>query len=423
MSLAATFLGGAKDRLLPSSIPFRYFTAAVGFHVLAWVTLFIGAGELADYSGGPGFILAALHLLTLGVLVMTVMGASFQLLPVATRQPLEQIWPTRIAFWMFAPGTGLLALGMIDLNGSYLYFGAGGVSLGLLIFAVLTALNLRRASGMKIVAVHGWASLLALIVFVSLGLSLIADFRQGFLDDREMFTLIHMVAAIFGFMGMLVFGFSFILIPMFVLSRNLPIWPSRLEAGLSFVAVFVAILSLYLSIYSGIVAAILLGLAACSTYLWLMRSAFQTRMRKRLGLSFVLIRISWGLMFLALLIGLAVFVELPIPNGMVLFVFVVLVGWMLTFLTGILQRIMPFLASMHAKGKSGKPLLISELTQEGLLKVHAICHSIAFIFCCAGIVLDETFLIQIGALLGVSGAIAFAGFAGFVVFKVRKAPG
>jgi hypothetical protein len=423
MSLAAAFLGGAKDRLLPASLPFRYFIAAVGFQVLAWIALFIGADELAEYSGGPGFVLAALHLLTLGVLVMTVMGASFQLLPVATRKPLEQVWPARLAFWIYTPGTGLLTLGMIDLNEEFLYFGGGGVSLGLLIFAVLTAFNLRHPGSMKIIAVHGWAALIALIIFVSFGLTLAADFKQGFLDDREMITLVHMVAAIFGFMAMLVFGFSFVLIPMFVLSRSLPLWPSRFEVGLSLTAVSLAILSLFLSSYVGVIVSILIGLMACAIYLWLMRSAFKTRMRKRLGLSFVLIRFSWGLMIFALLIGSSVLIGLPIPNGKVLFVLILLVGWMLTFLIGILQRIMPFLASMHAKGKDGKPLLLSELTQESLLKIHAVCHGLAFIGCGFGVVFDETILIQIGAFFGALGAVAFAGFAGFIVFRLKKASG
>ncbi len=420
MSLAATFLGGAKDRLLPASIPFRYFIAAVGFHLLAWITLFLGADELADYSGGPGYVLAALHLLTLGVLAMTAMGASFQLLPVATRQPLVQTWPARLAFWSFAPGTILLALGMVDLNEGFLYFGGGGVSLGLLIFAILTALNLRRPGGMKIVAAHGWASLVALIIFVSLGLSLVVDFNQGFLDDRQMIVMIHMVAAVFGFMGLLVFGFSHILVPMFVLSRNLPPWPSRFEVGLSILAVLAAGFSLFLSSKYGIIAATLIGLAAGGFYLWLMRSAFKTRMRKRLGLSFILIRISWGLMIVGLLIGLGTFIDLPIPGGMVLFVFVVLIGWLLTFLMGILQRIMPFLASMHAKGKNGRPPLLSELTQERPLRIHAICHGLAFTGCVAGILFEQTILIQIGASFGILGAIAFSGFAGFILLKLRK---
>ena len=93
------FLGGAKSRLLPPSIPFRFFGAAVAFHLLAWLALLAGAARLPAFAGGPGPVLAALHLVTLGVLVMSAISASLQLLPVATRQPVGT--PTRApaAIW------------------------------------------------------------------------------------------------------------------------------------------------------------------------------------------------------------------------------------------------------------------------------------------------------------------------------------
>src|SRR5690606_28326842 len=43
MMLAASFLGGAKSRLLPASIPFRFFGAAAIFHVLTWLALLAGS--------------------------------------------------------------------------------------------------------------------------------------------------------------------------------------------------------------------------------------------------------------------------------------------------------------------------------------------------------------------------------------------
>ena len=113
MKLAAgAFVAGAKSRLLPASIPFRYFGAAVAYHLLAWLALMAGAGTAPKSAGGLGWPLAALHLVTLGVLVMTALGASLQLLPVATRQPVRlQRGPAAI-WWLYTPGVGAVALGM-----------------------------------------------------------------------------------------------------------------------------------------------------------------------------------------------------------------------------------------------------------------------------------------------------------------------
>ena len=37
MTLAATFLGGASGRLLPASVPLRFFGAAIAYHFAAWL--------------------------------------------------------------------------------------------------------------------------------------------------------------------------------------------------------------------------------------------------------------------------------------------------------------------------------------------------------------------------------------------------
>lgn len=418
--LAATFLGSAKNRLLPASIPFRYFASAVGFQMLAWLVLIFASDELPGFTGGPGLLLATLHLLTLGVLVTTVMGASYQLLPVATRKPLLRKWPTKLSFWLFVPGTLVLAWGMVDTSTWALHAGGTGVGGGLLVFGLLTADNLRRArSAMPIVSAHGWGAVVALFGFVVLGLSLVVDFKTGFLVDRQIITASHMVLAVFGFMGLLAFGFSHVLIPMFVLSRTLPVRLGWAEFGLSLVAISLATIGVFTQNDLVVAMAIVVGLAASFAYLWLMRSAFRTSMRKRLGLSFIVIRTSWGLLILALLVGLVVSLGVPIPNGMTLFGFLLLVGWLLSFLTGILQRIMPFLASMHVVGKGGRPPLLSELTADRPLLIHAVCHFTAIALCSAGIVLDAPLIVKAGAVIGLVGAIAFAVFAGFVVRRIK----
>ncbi len=125
------------------------------------------------------------------------------------------------------------------------------------------------------------------------------------------------------------------------------------------------------------------------------------------------------MLILALLTGLAVMLGLPVPNGLTLFGFLLLTGWLLTFLTGILQRIMPFLASMHVVDERGRSPLLSELTAERPLMVHAICHFLALAICSAGIVLDAPMIVRIGAVFGLLGAVAFVVFTGFVVGKLK----
>ncbi len=424
--VATGFLSGAKGRLLPASVPFRFFLAAAGFHVVAWVTLFLGADDLPDYTGGPGPVLAAIHLTTLGVLAMTAMGASFQLLPVVTHRALVRTWPARLAFWLFAPGVAVLSWGMG--SGAIAAMQAGGVlaGSGLALFAALTALNLARAGAIAVVAGHGWAALAALTGLVGLGLTLIWDFAGGFLADHAGLAALHMVLGVFGFMGLLVGGFSMVLIPMFVLSRSLPPGPGWAALGLSLLGLAAFIAATLGAGAAGYASgfwwgALAAAAGATGVHLWLMRRAERQSMRRRLGLSFALIRA--GRLFLPAALILAVLMRsgIAVPNWQVLMGFLLVGGWLLTFLMGVLQRILPFLASMHASGMSGLPMLLSELTAEGPLRVHSFAHFGAIAIVAAGIVLGDAMLIRLGAGVGFFGALAFAVFAANVAWKLSAA--
>ena len=416
--IGAGFLGGAKSRLLPASIPFRFFATAAGFHVLAWGSLLLSADEIARYEGGIGVPLAAIHLLTLGVFVMTAMGAAFQLLPVATRQPLISIWPARIAYWVFTPGVFVLAAGMWNGETLLLWPGAVLVSAGLTIFLCLVAINLRRAQDVPVSAAHSWIALGAIAVLTGLGLALVVDFSTGFLGDHQAVALAHMIFAVYGFMGLLVFGFALILIPMFALSKVPPAGPSWVGLGIGVSALVCGAWGILAdsTIMTG--AALVLGSFAAGCHIWAMGWTLKQRMRKRLEPFFFMLQAAWGLLALSLLIPLAGYAGIHIPNAATLFGFVALAGWLLTFLLGVLQRIMPFLASMHISGTGRKPPLVSELSAAVPLKIHTYCHMSALALVSAGIVSEISELIAAGAAIGLAGSIAFAVFAGKVITKL-----
>ena len=241
MSIGTQVLTGARDRLLPASVPYAFFGVACLYHLLAWAALLRGAVLVPGYAGGPGPVLAAIHLITLGVLALTAMGAAYQLLPVASREPLWRVWPARLSFWLAAPGVAVLAWGMDGLRQWAMTVGGGMVAAGLGIFGLLIASNLYRARGLPVVIAHGWAALAALAALVTLGLALIGNYAVGYLDDPSRFALAHMVLGIFGFMTLLAFGFSHILIPMFALSRTLPVRWAWAEFALSALAVAAAV--------------------------------------------------------------------------------------------------------------------------------------------------------------------------------------
>lgn len=417
----ATFLGGAKSRLLPMSVPLRFFATASVLHVLGWIVLLIGADMAPDFRGGLGPVLAAVHVFTLGVLTMSAAGASVQLLPVATHRPLAAVWPIKLLFWMLAPGLLMQAFGMYTAHTMGLIVGASLVTAALILLAILLGDNLRRAGSLPVVSAYGWAALASLLAVTALGLVLASNYQHIVLADHGAVALAHLILAGFGFMGFLAIGFSYVLVPMFALS-------GAPRQTWSFAALALAITALLAGVAGALVAdtiwltvAALSGLVATAIHLAQMRQVLRTGMRKRLGLSFVLVRVSWIMLVLSLLVGLAALHGLAGPNGATLFGFLLLFGWLLTFLLGILQRIVPFLASMHMMRSRGQsPPAMSELAGSQPLTLHAGCHFAALAILSTAILADSTLLVRAGTTVALVGAIAFAWFTLDVLYRVVR---
>ena len=419
---AGVFLAGAGSRLLPASIPFRFFGAAVAYHLLAWLALFVGADALTRFAGGLGWTLAAVHLATLGTLVMAAIGASLQLLPVATRRPLgSRLWPALI-WWVYTPGVAAVALGMGFASPWLLACGAIAVFSALAVYALLLARNLLGARGMPVVLAHGWAAVMSLLVVLATGMSLASAYvgAPGF--ERATALALHVAFAAYGFMGMLALGLSYILVPMFALSEA----PSERQALISCALAVIALVLCGVATFDIAprelrIAATFFGGAAVALHLRLMISALRTGLRRELGRSFRLVRIAWGLLALSLALGLAVALDVPLGGLATLFGMTLVVGWLLTFLVGILQRIVPFLASMHAARGKGLPPTPSALTDDRPLAIYYFCHLGALALLAFSVMADNSWVGRAAAGVGAAGAAAFCAFFAIAIRRMGRA--
>ena len=423
MKLAAgSFLAGAKSRLLPASIPFRFFGSAVVFHALAWLALLAGADSAPRFAGGLGWPLAALHLVTLGTLAMSAIGASLQLLPVATRQPLRSTRGPALLWWLYTPGVAALALGMGLAQPPLLAAGALAVITALLGFAALLAFNLIGARGMPGIVAHGWGALLGLGVLLASALGLAGAYVGLPLLARPVGLALHVAFAGYGFMGLLALGLAYILVPMFALSAAPDEGRVRASIGLAVAALLLAGAAAF-----GIaplplrLAALALGAAALVLHLRLMREALKSGMRRELGRSFVLVKIGWAGLAASLVLALALVLDAPLAGLPGLFGLALVGVWLLSFLLGLLQRIVPFLASMHA-GAGRLPPTPSSLTAARPLAVHLHCHLAALALLGGAILLDSPALVRVAALIGTAGALAFGVFFATALRRMRRTP-
>lgn len=418
---ASAFLGGARGRLLPAWTTLRFFAAAVVFHLFAWLALAAGAAQWLAFSGGLGWPLAALHLLTLGVLGMTALGAGAQLVPVATRRAapghslLSAIW------WVYTPSVAVLALGMGWPQPQWLAAGAVAVALCFLGWGALMLRNLHGGRGMPGVTAHGWAALASLAVVLASALSLAATWLGLPAPSRTTAVALHLVFAPFGFMGLLALGLAYILVPMFALAES-----PRERDQLASCALAVGGLGLAGAAAFGLapiplrVAAIACGALAAALHLRTMRNALRSGMRQELGRSFVLVRIGWVGLAGSLVLALALALEWPVPRLEAWFGLAVIGVWLLSFVLGMLQRILPFLAAMHAAGAGRRAPTPSSLTHERALAIHFWCHVTALGGLAAAIALDSAWVATAAAAVGAAGAVAFCWFASVVLARLAK---
>lgn len=421
--LGGSFLDGATGRLLPPSIPFRWFGAAVVFHLAAWLVLLFSAEDWPAWRGGLGWPLAALHLVTLGTLMASAIGASLQLLPVATRQPVRWSRLPALLWWLYVPGVVALTSAMGLVSPLWLVVGGTAVATVLSIYALLLALNLRGARGMPVVVLHVSGGLAALVLLLASAVALVALWLGHPLLARDGARALHLDAGVFGFMGLMAFGLSYILLPMFALGR-VPEDRRSLHAGwMALSAVGLAIVAAFVPEAAGPLrtTALLAGAIALVMHVALMRTIVAGGMRPDLGIGGRLIHAGWIGLALALAAGAVALTADPDSAWGRLFGLAAVGGWLMSFLFGVLHRILPFLASMHAARRRRRAPTPSALTHGSALAWHAVAHGLALVLLAAGIATSSVPLLRAAGAAGTVGALAFAIFFATLLRRLQDA--
>jgi hypothetical protein len=418
----ASFALGARGRLLPLSVPLRFFGAAAAFHLFAWVALAIGAQQVPRFAGGIGWPLAALHALTLGVLAMTAIGASLQLMPVATRQALASRRAVDAVWWLYTPGVAALVIALALQRPLMIALAALPVVAALAVYMTLLARNLAGARGMPGVCTMGWLALAALAVALASALAMVVTWAGWAAWPRQGLLMLHITAAVFGFMGLLALGLSNVLVPMFALA---PVPGERTQLGIAALCACALALTVPVALDIWPQRALLWAIApaavAAAWHVASMRRVLRQGLRRELGGSFLLVRGAW--LMLGVTLALAAWWALDRGRGGLATALVAsaLLGWLASFLFGILQRIVPFLVAMHLGGTVKRAPTPSSLIDERALAWHRHGHAVALALLALAIALDSPLAALAGALAGTAGALAFALFFVAVLRRTARA--
>lgn len=212
------------------SVPLRFFLSAPLFAIAAAVLL-LWAGPQAMLSRWSPLTLALTHMLTLGFLSMTMIGALLQILPVVAG--IEIPGPARSATALhLALAGGTIALAGGFLTGMPLFFQSAVVLLvcgfAWLLAAALRGLWQRQEGGEMLQAIR--LAVAALAVTVAMGAAAASAFAWAVGVPLMALTDAHAAWGLGGWLLILVVGVAYQVIPMFQVT---PVYPKSLTRWLA----------------------------------------------------------------------------------------------------------------------------------------------------------------------------------------------
>lgn len=353
MSLRA---GLAFEQAPPFAVPLRFLLTAPLFLLAAAVLIVLSPDALA--SRWTPQALALVHALTLGFLAMVMLGALMQMLPVVAGSPLPA--PRPLAWLSHLP----LLLGTIALMGGFLgaapaAFGVAIVLLGggFTVFVAAAAISLlRAAAGATVNGIR--LALASLAITVALGFAL-ALLRAGWWAPPAVDAAIaaHAGFGLLGWVLLLVIGVAYQVVPMFQITPPYPPRLARWLPGTLFALLLLHAASPWLPWTAGRVSDA--GLAGGILLFALATLRLQARRRRKLPdvtLDY------WRLGMASLIACVAVWLagtlspawaasdRYPVLLG-VLFIG----GFAVSVVSGMLYKIVPFLAWFHLQAQLQAP--------------------------------------------------------------------
>ncbi|MDQ1363690.1 MAG: hypothetical protein QG652_1552 [Pseudomonadota bacterium] len=331
------------------SIPLRFFITAPIFAMIAMVLWLINGPELMQDRWLPQ-TLAFTHLMTLGFITMTMMGALFQLLPVISGGGIFAAnYTSTIIHALLTLGVASMGYGFYNSN--ELFMQAASIFLGLA-FAIFLPL-LTHALFTTPVSNDALRSMrvavLSLWIASGLGLWLLLG-HSGITSLARQNTPIHLAWAAIGWINVMIISIAYQVIPMFQVTHDYPKLISRwLTPGVFILLIIWSLLHAWLPVAWP---QYILTLLICLFLLAFISITVHLQMQRKKALAdanlyFWFAGIA-GLFFCMLLFLYAEAVDADMDTAIgMAFIF----SFVVPIINGMLYKIVPFLVWLHLTRK------------------------------------------------------------------------
>ncbi len=369
--------------------------------------------------------LAVTHLLVLGGVVATMMGALYQMTPVifVAEAADGRLGLTQGA--LYTAGWIAMVIGFLRGEPGLLAVGGTSVVLAVLLFLAIIGGVLRTATQWD---TAGWYILAAfgmLLITVGVGLTFALDWHFGWFPIPPHLLAVHVHLGGIGWLTFLLMGVSYRLVPMFAIAPAATGHLARWNLG-AMIALLVLLVTALLANAPGVlVSAIAWGLAAgCGLYLFDMARLYRLR-RRRMDLTMVAM---WGAMAclgVAALMGAVWSTGLPAHRfgassspWLLTYGYVAIAGWCGLAIGAHLTKIVPFLVwlARYGTGMGRRPVpLLRDLLPRRAATGAIAAYATGVVTTAAGFLSDRQAIIQAGALVAALGAIGLFGALVFVL--------
>lgn len=383
-------------------LPFSFFFFSLVALILSQTILLLNGSHFASGNFRIPAIWSSAHLFILGWALMTAMGSMYQLVPVAFLTP---IWSEKFGFFQF----GVFSVGVTSFA-AFLYWSPQNALipgiitiLGILMFLIQMGMTLKSQAKPNILTGFVGAGLSCLFFTIVLGICLILSWKTGhFAVHYKAIFKTHLLLGVGGWFTLLIFGFSYKMVPMFSLSHGYSMSLAKYVLLTYVLGILVTVLSFAIDYSVLTKIGFFLLFIGFGLFAWHISTIVSKRIKKKLDkpFMFALSAIGFGLLLQFLL-----FVSLFTRNfsnviGILLFLYLML--WIVLSILGYLYKIVPFLWWTHKYskdiGKQQVPALKDMLNEKLALRLLLIfilsCFIIYF-----GFIAQVTLITTIGIII------------------------
>jgi len=385
--------GLSLDQAPPISVPFRFFLTAPVFAIIIGALILTNDATLIlnRYSD---ISIAIVHLFTLGILSMIIVGAMQQMMPVLAGAVIKKpILFANIVHTTLTLGTILFALYFIFHLKVLLMIATVLLAISFITFFIVAIRLLFKVKFLNSTVIAMRIFVIVGLITILLGLHLAGShIADNIGENHYSIVSIHILFGMFGFASLIIMGVAFQVIPMFYVAKS---FPKFIENKIPFIIVFLLAAYTMFEIASFDLTVIkVFFVFSIAGFAYFGIHSLNNRKRPIFDVTLLYWKLSLYMLIVALLIWLFakddVTYLLSILFGL---------GFLYSLLQGMIYKIIPFLCWFHltSKGYFTVPTM-RELIVEDMIRIQFYIYISSLLFFILAFFLSSIFL-YIGAAL------------------------